>query len=162
MRISDNEHAELTQFMDVVSAVERSFDLIVIDTSGSDSFLMRLAHAMADTLVTLINDSFLDFDGLGRGSRDLFRGWREPLCRDGPDGRQKRRRFDGTSPDWIVVRSDRATRSCLPTPSNACPFVSGFRSIEGLVERTVYRELLPRGLTALDDLDGARLGPVPA
>ena len=26
---------------------------------------MRLAHAMADTLVTPLNDSFLDFDVLG-------------------------------------------------------------------------------------------------
>lgn len=43
MQIADNEHAQLTQFMDVVSAFERTLDLIVIDTSGSDSYLMRLA-----------------------------------------------------------------------------------------------------------------------
>jgi ATPase MipZ len=38
MQIADNEHAELTQFMDVVSAVERSFDLIVIDTPEPTAF----------------------------------------------------------------------------------------------------------------------------
>jgi chromosome partitioning protein len=61
MQILDNESSELLQFMDAVSTVERAFDFIVIDTPGSDTYLMRLAHAMADTLVTPINDSFLDF-----------------------------------------------------------------------------------------------------
>ena len=37
----------------------------VIDTPGSDTYLMRLAHSMADTLVTPLNDSFVDFDVLG-------------------------------------------------------------------------------------------------
>jgi chromosome partitioning protein len=65
MQIADNETSEFQQFMDAVSAIERTFDFIVIDTPGSDSYLMRLAHSMADTLVTPINDSFLDFDVLG-------------------------------------------------------------------------------------------------
>ena len=65
MQIAENESVELEEFMDAVSAVERTFDFIVIDTPGSDSYLMRLAHSMADTLVTPINDSFLDFDVLG-------------------------------------------------------------------------------------------------
>src|SRR5437868_10342221 len=65
MQIADNEAFELEQFMAAVSAVERTHDFIVIDTPGSDTYLMRLAHSMADTLVTPINDSFLDFDVLG-------------------------------------------------------------------------------------------------
>src|ERR1700727_1088033 len=65
MQIADNESSEFQQFMQAVSAVERTFDFLVIDTPGSDSYLMRLAHSMADTLVTPINDSFLDFDCLG-------------------------------------------------------------------------------------------------
>src|SRR5688500_4519076 len=46
MQIADNETSEFQQFMDAVSVVERSFDFIVIDTPGSDSYLMRLAHSM--------------------------------------------------------------------------------------------------------------------
>src|SRR3982074_2969125 len=61
MEIADNESSEFQQFMEAVSAVEHAYDFIVIDTPGSDSYLMRLAHSMADTLVTPINDSFLDF-----------------------------------------------------------------------------------------------------
>src|SRR3954464_10275719 len=65
MQVAENENSEFLQFMEAVSAVESSFDFIVIDTPGTDSYLMRLAHSMADTLGTPINDSFLDFDVLG-------------------------------------------------------------------------------------------------
>ena len=41
MRIADNENSEFQQFMKAVSAVERSFDFIVIDTPGSDSWHIR-------------------------------------------------------------------------------------------------------------------------
>src|SRR3990170_5392108 len=37
-------------------------DFIVIDTPGSDTSLSRLAHTLADTLITPLNDSFLDLD----------------------------------------------------------------------------------------------------
>ncbi|MDU6377012.1 MAG: division plane positioning ATPase MipZ, partial [Bradyrhizobium sp.] len=65
LQIDENEKAEFQQFMEAVCSVEHAFDFIVIDTPGNDSYLMRLAHSMADTLVTPINDSFLDFDVLG-------------------------------------------------------------------------------------------------
>ena len=37
----------------------------MIDTPGHDSYLMRLAHSLADTLITPLNDSFVDLDVLG-------------------------------------------------------------------------------------------------
>ena len=37
----------------------------------------------------------------------------------------------------------------------------GFRCIEGLAERVVFREFYLRGLTALDELDEATLGKRP-
>jgi chromosome partitioning protein len=37
----------------------------------------------------------------------------------------------------------------------------GFRCIEGLAERVVFREFFLRGLTAFDDLDEATLGKRP-
>src|ERR1700753_3178662 len=52
MQIADNESSEFQQFMEAVSAIERTFDFVVIDTPGSDSYLMRLAHSMAATPVT--------------------------------------------------------------------------------------------------------------
>jgi len=155
--------------MDAVSAVERTFDFIVIDTPGSDSYLMRLAHSMADTLVTAINDSFLDFDRLGTVDPRPIPDRREPLCGDGPKIQgATRRQLDGVSSDWIVGPQpigrcwDRATSSWSPIASTICRSGSGFRSIDGFAERVVYREFFPRGLTALDDPDETTLGTRPS
>src|SRR5258708_24820463 len=37
-----------------------------------------------------------------------------------------------------------------------------FRSVDGFIEREVYREFFPRGLTALDSLDPAGIGIDPS
>src|SRR5260370_28491972 len=61
MQIADNEYSEFQQFMDAVSTVERTFDFIVIDTPGSDSYLMRLAHCGARTRATPLKATILSF-----------------------------------------------------------------------------------------------------
>jgi chromosome partitioning protein len=168
MQIADNESSELQQFMDAVSAVERTFDFIVIDTPGSDSYLMRLAHSMADTLVTPINDSFLDFDVLGTVDPETY-------CVTGEshyaemvrNTRRKRRQLDGASTDWIVVRNrvsmiGSPNKQLVADGLNELSFRLGFRSIDGFAERVVYREFFPRGLTALDELDEGPLRTRPA
>jgi chromosome partitioning protein len=64
-RVEENESAEFGGFAEAITAAEHSHDFVVIDTPATDSYLMRLAHSMADTLVTPLNDSFVDFDVLG-------------------------------------------------------------------------------------------------
>src|ERR1700720_922515 len=61
-RVGDNEATEFAQFAQAITAVEHGNDFVVIDTPAADSYLSRLAHGMADTLVTPLNDSFVDFD----------------------------------------------------------------------------------------------------
>src|SRR5712691_1258056 len=63
-RVEENETAEFSGFAEAITAAEHCHDFVVIDTPATDSYLMRLAHSMADTLVTPLNDSFLDFDVL--------------------------------------------------------------------------------------------------
>jgi chromosome partitioning protein len=168
MQIADNEASEFREFMAAVGAVERTFDFIVIDTPGSDSYLMRLAHAMADTLVTPINDSFLDFDVLGTVDPATYAVTGEShyatMVRD---ARRKRRQLDGASTDWIVVRNRLSTlgsrnKQLVAESLKDLSFRLGFRAIDGFAERIVYREFFPRGLTALDDLDEATLGTRPS
>jgi len=62
--VEANEAAEFSSISQAISAIEHSHDVVVIDTPGNDTHLMRLAHSMADTLVMPLNDSFLDFDVL--------------------------------------------------------------------------------------------------
>jgi chromosome partitioning protein len=168
MQIADNENAEFQQFMEAVSAIERAFDFIVIDTPGSDSYLMRLAHSMADTLVTPINDSFLDFDVLGTVDPATYSVIGEShyaaMVRD---VRRKRRQIDGATTDWIVVRNRLSmigsrNKQLVADSLKDLSLRLGFRSIDGFAERVVYREFFPRGLTALDDIDEATLGTRPS
>jgi len=168
MQIAKNETAELQQFIEAVSAVERSFDFIVIDTPGSDSYLMRLAHSMADTLVTPINDSFLDFDVLGTVDPATYAvtgaSHYAEMVRD---TRRKRRQLDGVTCDWIVVRNrlsmlGSCNKQLVADSLKDLSFRLGFRAIDGFAERVVYREFFPRGLTALDDLNEATLGTRPS
>ena len=167
MRILDNESSELAQFMDAVSTVERAFDFIVIDTPGSDTYLMRLAHAMADTLVTPINDSFLDLDILGTVDPATYSVTGDSHYAEMVrDARRTRRQLDGASTDWIVVRNRLSTieshnKQLVVGGLDELSFRLGFRSIDGFAEREVYRQFFPRGLTALDDLDEA-LGTRPS
>ena len=168
MHVADNENSELQQFMDAVSAVERTFDFIVIDTPGTDSYLMRLAHSMADTLVTPINDSFLDFDVLGTVDPQTYAVTGESHYSEMVrDTRRKRRQLDGASSDWIVVRNRLSmigsrNKQLVADGLNELSFRLGFRAVDGFAERVVYREFFPRGLTALDDIDEATLGTRPS
>ncbi len=167
MQVADNEHSELQQFTDAVGAVEQTFDFIVIDTPGTDSYLMRLAHSMADTLVTPINDSFLDFDVLGTVDPQTYAVTGESHYAEMVrDTRRRRRQLDGASSDWIVVRNRLSmigsrNKQLVADGLKELSFRLGFRSVDGFAERVVYREFFPRGLTALDDIDEATLGTRP-
>jgi chromosome partitioning protein len=167
MHIGDNEASECRQFTDAVSAAEHTFDFIVIDTPGSDSYLMRLAHSMADTLVTPINDSFLDFDVLGTVDAATYSVTGEShYARMVRDIRRRRRQFDGALTDWLVVRNRLSMiasrhKQMVATSLNELSFRLGFRSVDGFTEREVYREFFPRGLTALDNLGAAGIGTNP-
>jgi chromosome partitioning protein len=168
MQIADNENSEFEQFMAAVSAVERTFDFIVIDTPGSDSYLMRLAHSMADTLVTPINDSFLDFDVLGTVDAANYSVTGESHYAEMVrDARRKRRQLDGATTDWIVVRNRLSmlgsrNKQLVADGLKELSLRLGFRAIDGFAERVVYREFFPRGLTALDDLNEETLGTRPS
>src|SRR3981189_1132347 len=141
MQVADNENSEFQQFMDAVSAVEHTFDFIVIDTPGTDSYLMRLAHSMADTLVTPINDSFLDFDVLGTVDPQTYAGTGEgPYAERVRDTWRKRRQLDGASTDWIVVRNRLSmlgsrNKQLVADGLNELSFRLGFRAIDGFAER---------------------------
>ena len=168
MQIADNESFELEQFAQAMAAVERSYDFVVIDTPGSDTFLMRLAHSMADTLVTPINDSFLDVDVLATLNPANYQVTGEShYAQMARDARRKRRQHDGSTTDWIVVRNRLSmlgsrNKVLVAGVLDELALRLGFRPVNGLAERVMYREFFPRGLTALDDLNDTTLGRRPS
>jgi chromosome partitioning protein len=165
--VEANEAQEFASFSQAITAIERSHDVVVIDTPGNDTYLMRLAHAMADTLVTPLNDSFLDFDVLGTLDPTNFGVIGESHYAEMVrEARRQRRLVDGRLTDWIVVRnrlSALGSRNKRLVGDGLADLSKrmGFRCADGFAERLVYREFFPRGLTALDDLDEATLGMRP-
>jgi chromosome partitioning protein len=165
--VADIEGREFRAFAEAVSRTEYGFDAIVVDTAGSNTYLMRVSHAMADTLVTPINDSFVDFDVLARVDPETY-------AVTGPshyaglvaEARRQRSLIDPRPMDWVVVRNRlgaRATRNRRKLGDALATLAGqvGFRVAEGISERVVFRELFPRGLTVLDALDRKTLGMEP-
>src|SRR5260370_467664 len=65
LELDENEAIEFAGFAEAIGAVEQSHDFVVVDTPGADSYLTRLAHSMADTLITPLNARFFGLDGIG-------------------------------------------------------------------------------------------------
>ena len=123
---------------------------------------------MADTLVTPVNDSFVDFDVLADVDPETLEVQGvSHYARMVREARRKRRIVDEVLIDWIVVRNRIAT---LDTRNNQRVAGTlgqlseqlGFRVGEGICERIVFREFFPRGLTALDAIEEEALGSRPS
>ena len=166
--VADNEAAEFNGFAAAIDAIEHTHDFIVIDTPGHDSYLMRLAHSMADTLITPLNDSFVDFDVLGTVDPVTFAvTGNQPLPNMVRDARRQRRVVDHATIDWIVVRNRLSmlgsrNKRLVGEGLQELSLRLGFRAVDGFAERVIFREFYPRGLTALDNLDEATLGTRPS
>jgi chromosome partitioning protein len=164
VRVDENETAEFGNFAAAIDAVEHSHDFLVIDSPGNDTYLMRLAHSMADTLITPLNDSFLDFDVLGTVDATTFEvTGLSHYAKMVRHARRQRRIVDGGLTDWIVVRNRLAplasrNKKLVGACLDRLGLRLGFRPTDGLSERVVFREFFPHGMTALDDFNGATLG----
>lgn len=142
----------------VAAAVRKAdgCDFMIIDTPGSASALARAGHEAADTLITPINDSFIDIDVLARIDRDR-RTVIGPSVYTQMVWECHNRRVVETRPamDWIVMRNrlahiDSRNMRDITALMDALARRIGFRLAPGFGERVVFRELFPLGLTVLD------------
>jgi chromosome partitioning protein len=131
-------------------------DFIIIDTPGSDTSLSRLAHTLADTLITPLNDSFLDLDLLGRIDHDGAKILKPSVYSEMVWDQRKQRAINRGRPiDWIVMRNrlsslDAKNKRDIGRLLDDLSRRIGFRIAPGFTERVIFRELFPRGLTLLD------------
>jgi chromosome partitioning protein len=152
---------------DALEGLAESNDVIVIDTPGHDSYLTRLAHAMADTLVTPLNDSFVDFDVLATvDPATLGISGTGHYAQMVEEARSQHQLLEQAAVDWIVLRNRlTAVRSrnkrLVGEGLQELSQKLDFRCVDGLAERVIFREFYPRGLTALDDLKESMLGTRP-
>lgn len=139
-----------------VASMEANNDFILIDCPGSHTRLSQVAHSLADTLITPLNDSFIDFDLLAHtdSTGDKITGpsvYSEMVW----SARQLRAQAGLAPIDWVVVRNRMGAQRMVNKEKmeRAIKNLSkriGFRIAPGFNERVIFRELFPRGLTLLD------------
>lgn len=150
------EIEERERFEFGLARLKQTCDFILIDAPGGDTFLSRIAHRSADTLITPLNDSFVDFDLLGDVNPQTLEVLRPSFYSEMVWDCRKRKAQTSRRPiDWVVMRnrmSPLAARN-KERVGGALENLSkriGFRLAPGLSERVIYRELFPAGLTLLD------------
>lgn len=150
------ERQRLQEALDSVGAR----DFLVIDTPGSDNHLSRLGHTLADTLITPLNDSFLDLDLLARIDHDARKILAPSVYSQMVwEQRQQRAAAGGRPIDWIVMRNrlshvDARNKRDVGRLLDQLAKRIGFRLAPGFGERVIFRELFPKGLTLLDLREG--------
>ena len=140
--------------------MSEGMDFLLYDTPGRDDEFARHAATGADTLVTPLNDSFVDFDLIGQVDAENFKVRRLSFYAELIwEARKKRAlatiRDQRREMDWVVVRNrtQHVEARNMRRLDGALTELSkrvGFRVAQGLSERVIFRELFPSGLTLLD------------
>lgn len=155
--ITDAELAEESDRLRlVIEGTGFSHDIVVIDTPGAANKLSFLAHTYADTLITPMNDSFVDLDGLAHmdGHGLNIKGpshYSEAIW----DAKKEKAARDSGTIDWIVMRNrlsnlDAHNKREVEQAIRELSKRLGFRALSGFSERVIFRELFLVGLTILD------------
>lgn len=153
---AEAEAEERTAFEAALADLSRDCDIIVVDCPGADTYLSRLGHSYADTLITPINDSFVDFAMLARvdpDNHDVI----NPSIYSEMVWEARKRRFarDRGRIDWIVMRNRMGANEARNKRDVGATLESlakriGFRTVKGFGERVIFRELYLQGLTLMD------------
>ena len=141
---AEDEAAGCRTLIEAVDAMRRHCGTIVIDTPGHDNYLMRLAHSLADTLITPLNDSFVDFNVPGTVDPHSFGVTGTSHYSQMVQEARRQRQRDQVTTDWIVLRNrlsvlgsrnQRLVGKGLKQLSRTLDF----RCVEGLTERVIFR-----------------------
>jgi chromosome partitioning protein len=157
---SFSQSTDLSQFVSRLKEIGRAHnhDFIIIDTPGGVQHISLIAHGMADTLITPINDSFFDLDVLVAMERSDLNpqpsGYAKMVWR----ALDARRQISGRATDWIVVRNrlesfESNNQRQVTRVLDVIQKTLGFRIARGLLERPVYREYFTAGLTVFDGIE---------
>jgi len=155
-QLGPNENINDHRLSEAMAGLDAECEFVVIDCPGSHTRLSQVAHSLADTLVTPLNDSFVDFDLLARIDPMTNKVMGPSIYAEMVWQARQLRAQAGLKPiDWIVLRNrlgaqqmhnKRKVGEALDELSRRI----GFRTAPGFSERVIFRELFPRGLTLLD------------
>jgi chromosome partitioning protein len=152
---------DLGQFISQLREIGRAHkhDFVVIDTPGGLQHLSLIAHGLADTLITPINDSFIDLDVLVAMERGNLEPQLSTYSQMVWHALEARRKVGGRATDWVVVRNrlesvESNNQRQIIGVLNVIQKTLGFRIARGLLERPAYREFFAAGLTVFDSAEG--------
>ena len=151
------EAAERENFAEAVAQLQAGgAEVIVIDCPGADTYLSRFGHSHADTLITPINDSFVDFSMLAKVEPDNHDIINPSIYSEMVwEARKMRFTRDKGKFDWIVMRnrlaaSEARNKRDVGETLELLAKRIGFRTVKGFGERVIFRELYLQGLTLMD------------
>ncbi|MEM8632616.1 MAG: division plane positioning ATPase MipZ [Pseudomonadota bacterium] len=163
-KLQPGENAQDHRLSVAIGDLESRCDFILIDCPGSHTRLSQIAHSLADTLVTPLNDSFVDFDLLARIEPHTGKILGPSVYSEMVWQARQLRGQAGLSPiDWVVLRNRLGAQNMHNKKKMGDAVADlarriGFRVIPGFNERVIFRELFPRGLTLLDLRDAGVQG----
>jgi chromosome partitioning protein len=153
--VETRESDDKARFEAALAEAKEHADYIVIDTPGSHSFLSKLSHSHADTIITPINDSFLDLDVMAKVNDSL--NIVSPSIYSQMIWEQKMQRAsrDRGTIEWIVLRNrlsslDAVNKRKVGEVLEQLAKRISFKVAPGFSERVIFRELFLQGLTLLD------------
>lgn len=150
------EAEETERFSEALIHLKQTHDFVIIDSPGADTHYSRLAHSTADSVITPINDSFIDFDLLAEIDPETYEVGRPSIYSEMLwECRKRKAAMEKRSIDWIVMRNrmtmvDARNKRRVGEGLKMLSQRIGFRLAPGFAERVIYRELFPVGLTLLD------------
>lgn len=101
--LEDQSEASLEAALERLTEIS---DVIVIDTPGRDDPVAKAAILKADTLVTPMNDSFVDLDLIGQVHPENYKITRPSFYAELIwNSRTQRAKTTGKSVDWVVLRN---------------------------------------------------------
>lgn len=154
--LQEAEADERERFLKGLARIYYGHDFVVIDTPGSDTYLARLAHSFADTVITPINDSFVDLDVLANVDGQSMKIVRPSIYAEMVwEQKLSRAKRDNGSIEWIVMRNrlsniDARNKRHMTAVLGELSRRIGFRVAPGFSERVIFREMFLQGLTVLD------------
>jgi len=154
--VKEAQNDEFERYTVALARLMANHDFVVVDSPGSDTYLSRLAHAYADTVITPINDSFVDLDVLATVDGQTMKIIKPSIYSEMVwEQKLNRAKRDSGQVDWIVMRNrlsniDAKNKRFMTQATNDLARRIGFRVAPGFSERVIFREMFLQGLTVLD------------
>lgn len=143
-------------FEDTLAKAKDLAQIVIIDTPGNFCNISSIAHSYADTIITPINDSFLDLNLLVETDPSSLKinkmsiytqmVWQQKL---------QRAQRNKEEINWIILRNRLSTlnaknKKALSKVINKFAKKIGCKIAPGFTERVIYKELFLTGMTLID------------